>query len=975
MQIFDTKNKKIEKILVQIKESINKYQNLKLEDFKTITEEFRKQLDDGKTEDDIMIDAYAAIYCAFNKLDEKRKTEKNENRDTFNYYDCQVKTSIALNNGDLVQMLTGEGKTYALTLSAYLNAISGKGVHVITSNEYLVERDCKQNEELFAVMGLSAKYVSESMNDDEKREGYNADITYVTASTDAFDYLRDNAVINKDDRVQRGLNYAIVDELDSILIDSANTPYILSKQNEDNKKMYRLARKVVETMHKYSDYSGTNKFVQINKPLAALNLYDLEEKELDSYVVYSAIDGGINISEKGIDVINKILKQYGYNEEIIEINGEEKEILPFEKYATYINDALTVDLLMKKDVDYTVVDDEIKIIDSNLGRISKDSKFSLGIHQAIEAKEGVNITSSSLTTAAITQPNFFGMFNKVAGLSGTLIEAKEELKELYHKDIVEMAPNKELKRIDYETEVLLTKKEKDDLILKEIIDNHEKGRPILLGTESIEECEYYSNLLKSMGILHNTLHAKNNLEEEAQIIKNAGKYGNITITTAMAGRGTDIKVDEKALDAGGLCVIGTNYGNSKRVDDQLRGRAGRQGEVGSSKFIISLEDTIFTKNCKADEIEKIKNKYGKNKSKLRDFANEIQRRISSNNYISRKKLNELMNVTDGIRRKYYKERDEILNSNDIKSLYLNIIQIALRDEAYEILEGNVTLDQFVQKYGTSFNISTYIEELNGNLNKKDIDKMIVAMQKELKDFTDENLLESDDELRKVILAISDENYNAFLNEDLNRKTEASLDTFSGNEYGFSYERISLENWDSYTKRIKEEISEDFYRKYDKELKKDNISNEEKANEEPVKENQTNEDYKSNDNKKYININQNLTKKEILLLVSRAIRTQNMNLVPKVYKIISETTELKEEEKAFLFGKLNINIVEIDNKYNFIIDDLKHNVSTLSELEELKNEIQTIYLYLDVEKQNTLDIYLKEIQNKLSSSTIKSNYNK
>ncbi len=967
MQLFDSKNKRLEKIFVQIEESISKYKNLNLDDFKNVTENFKKELASGKTEDDIMIDAYSAIYCAFNKLDEKRKKEKNDSSEAFNYYDCQVKTSIALNNGDLVQMLTGEGKTYALTLSAYLNAISGKGVHIITSNEYLVERDCKQNEELFATMGLSAKYVSENMNSEEKREGYNADITYVTASTDAFDYLKDNAVMNKEDRVQRGLNYAIVDELDSILIDSANTPYILSKQNEDNKKMYKLARKVVETMHKYSDYSGTNKFTQVDKPLSSLNIYDLEETKLDNYVVYSKIDGDIIISDEGVKVINDILEQFGYTKEIIEIDGETKEILPFEKYATYINDALTVDLLMKRDIDYTVIDNKIKIIDSNLGRISKDSKFSLGIHQAIEAKEGVNITSSSLTTAVITQPNFFGMFNKVAGLSGTLIDAKDELKELYHKDIIEMAPNKELKRVDYDTEVLLNKKDKDKLILSEILDNHKKGRPVLLGTESIEECEYYSKLLSDEGITHNTLHAKNSLEEEAQIIKNAGKYGMITITTAMAGRGTDIKVDEKALDAGGLCVIGTNYGNSKRVDDQLRGRAGRQGEVGSSKFIISLEDSIFTKNCKADEIEKIKNKYGDNKSKLREFANAVQRKVASNDYSSRKKLNELMNVTDGIRRKYYKERDEILNSNDIKNLYLNIIQIALKEEIYGLLEGTISLKQVAQKYENSFDISSYLNELSNNLNKKSIDKMIISMQKELKEFIDNGIVESNDELKKNILAISDENYHKFLNEDLNRKVEASLRTFAGNEYSFSYEKISLESWNDYTKLIKEKILEDFYTKYNKKLIKDNNTKDSTVKEEV--------DSQNKDNKKYINMNQRLTKKDILLLVAKAIRTKNDDLIYKVYKIIYETTVLEKSEKEFLFNKLNINMLEIDNKYNNIIEALKHNVSTESELEKLKNEIKTIYPYLNIEKKNTLDIYLKEVQDKLPSSSIKYNYNK
>lgn len=961
MQLFDSKNKKLDKILVQIKESIKKYQDLKLSDFKGITEDFRKQLESGKTEEDIMVDAYAAMYCAFNKLDEKRKQEKNDNNKPFNYYDCQVKTSIALNNGDLVQMLTGEGKTYALTLSAYLNAISGKGVHVITSNEYLVERDCKQNEELFEIMGLSAKYVSENMSPEEKREGYNADITYVTASTDAFDYLKDNAVTNKEDRVQRGLNYAIVDELDSILIDSANTPYILSNQNEDSKKMYKLARKVIETMHKYSSFSGTDKFIQIEKPLSSLNKYDLQGLELDSYVVYSKIDRNISISSEGIDVINSIFEKFGYTNEEKEINGEKIEIMPFEKYATYIYDALNVDLLMKKDVDYTISDGKVKIIDNNLGRISKDSKFSQGIHQAIEAKEGVKITSSSITTASITQPNFFGMFNKVAGLSGTLIDAKEELRELYHKDIIEMAPNKELKRIDYDTEVLITRKEKDEVVLKEIIENHKKGRPILLGTESIEECEYYSNLLSNHGITHNTLHAKNTLEEEAIIVSEAGKFGMITITTAMAGRGTDIKVDRESLEAGGLCVIGTNYGNSKRVDDQFRGRAGRQGEVGSSKFIISLDDNIFTKNCKADEIDKIKEKYGNNKDKLREYANDVQRKISANEYGNRKQLNELMNVADGIRRKYYKERDEILENSDIKSLYLNIIQIAIKEEAEELLNGNITLELFASKYEDIFDISNYINELKENINKKTINKMIISIQKELQNFVI-NKIEEKENLRETILTISDEKYNLFLNEELERKREASLSTYAGETFGLSYEKLSLDKWNEYTKIIKAEILEDFYIKY-KDKMKHNTNQENDIKKDTSQKEET------------INTNKQLSKKEILILVAKAVRTENSDLIALAYQTISENSNLEAIEKNYLVSKLNINLKEIESKYESIIEIIKHNTNTTIELKQIKKEIQIIYPYLNSEKKQILDIYLKELEEKISLEQSEYNYNK
>lgn len=962
MALFDSKKSKLNKKLEEIKNKIPKYENLDLSEFKEITQKFREELENGKSEEDILVDAYALIYCAFNKLDQKRIIENNENRDAFNYYDCQLKTSIALNDGDLVQMLTGEGKTYALTPAAYLNAISGKGVYVITANEYLVERDCNENKELFDVLGLTAKHVSDAMSDEEKKEGYDADITYVTASTAAFDYLRDNKVEKIEDKIQRGFNYAIVDELDSILIDDANTPFIISESQTESKKNYKVARKIVEDIKKYAKDKGTSGIVKLLEPLKNVDKYDLASLGLDNYFIYSEADNETFISEEGIKAIDNILDNLGYKPITITVDNETKEIHPYEQLATYINDAFKVEFLMKKDVDYTVVDGKIKLIDQNLGRISENSKYSNGIHQALEAKEGLEISTNQISTAFINQPNFFGMFKKISGLSGTLLDSKKELKDVYGKDIIEMEPNKELKRIDYETEVTATKKEKSELIIDEIIKNHKQGRPILVGTDSIEECEYYSKLLQDLNINHNTLHAKNTLEEEAEIIRNAGKYGSITITTAMAGRGTDIKLDDKAKEAGGLCVIGTSYSNSKRVDDQLRGRAGRQGEKGSSKFIISLEDKIFKNNCNEKIIEKIKKMCTSGlKQKARDFAKYVQQKITLNEEAQRKQKNEIMSIDDEIRRNYYRERDEVLKSKDIKKLFQDIIQIGIKNKTQMLLDGNLTIEDFKNQYQESILSPEVSYLLDQGLNKNNIRKITVIMQQNIKEIMQIYDQIPDNEIRKLILDLGDKYYTEFINSDLDRKLEASLSQYSGEKYDLIYTNTSFNIWNDKMRSMQNELLDNtcnLYKKNNKKESQDNYQKEENKTDNEISKLEENSN-------RTVKINYNtLTKKEILLFVAKAITSKKEEDIILTHSILINNKILDDKTKTNFLNKLPVITKDYSKEFTELLNKLKYSVYTKEDLIQIKNEFNYIADKLTEEQKKQINIIISELEEKL-----------
>lgn len=973
MALFDSKKNKLNKKLKEIKEAISKYQDLELSDFKNITQKLKSELENGKNEEEILVDAYALIYCAFNKLDKKRVEERKENREAFNYYDCQMKTSIALNDGDLVQMLTGEGKTYALTPAAYLNAISGKGVYVITANEYLVERDCNENKELFEILGLKAKYVSDAMTDEEKKDAYNADITYVTASTAAFDYLRDNKVKRIEDKIQRGFNYAIVDELDSILIDDANTPFIISETKKESKKNYKVARKIVEDIKKYSKNIGENGIIKLSKPLKNVDSYDLASLGLDSYVIYSESDNEIFITEEGVKAIDNILDNLGYKPVTITVDGETKQIYPYEQLATYIHDAFCVEFLMKKDIDYTVVDGKIKLIDQNLGRISENSKYSNGIHQALEAKEGLEISTNQISTAFINQPNFFSMFKKVSGLSGTLLDSKKELKEIYGKDIIEMEPNKELRRIDYETEVTATKQEKSKLIIEEILENHKLGRPILVGTGSIEECEYYSKILNGLNIEHRTLHAKNNLEEEAEIIKQAGKYGAITITTAMAGRGTDIKLDSKAKEAGGLYVIGTNYSNSKRVDDQLRGRAGRQGEEGSSKFIISLEDKIFQNNCSQKVIQKFQKVCNLGlKQKARDFVKYIQQKVTLNEEAQRKQKNEMMSIDDEIRRNYYRQRDEVLKSKDVKKLFQDIIQIGIKNKIQMLYNGEITIENFKNEYKNSILSDEVVNLLNEELNKTSIKKITIIMQQNIAEIMSVYDERTDDEIRELILDLGDKYYTDFINSDLDRKLEASLSQYSGEKYDLIYTNTSFNMWNNNMKSMQNELLDKTCNIY-KENKDKKVLDTHK-NEDTKQDNQNVVLRTEEINNSEVKINYDtLTRKEIFLFISKAINSHKEEDILLARSILINNKILSDKAKKHFLNKLPARDKDFSNEYNELLNKLKYNVFTSDDLINVKNEFNHIADKLTEEQKKQFNIYIEELEGKIELEADKKAY--
>ncbi len=631
-KIFGTSNQRELRKLYPLVDRINylepSLKNLSDEELSNKTKEFKEQLERGKTIDDILPEAYAVVReASFRKLGQR-------------HYDVQLIGGIVLHQGKIAEMKTGEGKTLTATLPLYLNALLGKGAHLVTVNDYLAKRDAQWMGQVYNYLGLSVGVLHNALNDNHRQDVYKADIVYATNNELGFDYLRDNMKFRLSDYVQRELNYAIVDEVDSILIDEARTPLIISGSSDESSQLYVQSDKAVLTLSS-SDY-------------------EVDEKQRN-----------VQLNESGNDKIEKFFS--------ID-NLYDLENL---KLLHHINQALKAHTLFKKDVQYVVKDDQILIVDEFTGRILQGRRYSDGLHQAIEAKEHVKIERESQTLASITLQNYFRLYNKLGGMTGTAATEAEEFHRIYKLDVVSIPTNKPMIRDDKADLIFLSKNGKYNAIVEDVKERHKKGQPVLIGTVAVETSELLSLVLRSAGIPHEVLNAKNHARE-AEIVANAGEPGRVTIATNMAGRGTDIKLTPESVQAGGLYILGTERHESRRIDNQLRGRSGRQGDPGESRFYISLEDELI-RIFAGDTIKKNMERVGMTEEETIESSfvsrtiEKSQEKVEKYNFEIRKNLleyddvhNQQRTVIYGIRKKALEHEDN--TSNLIKDMISSMVQ-------------------------------------------------------------------------------------------------------------------------------------------------------------------------------------------------------------------------------------------------------------------------------------------------------------
>ena len=674
-------------------------QKLSDEELKAKTDEFKKRLENGETLDDILVEAFAVVREASSRVLGLK------------HYREQLIGGVVLHQGRISEMKTGEGKTLVATLPAYLNALTGEGVHVITVNDYLASRDSEQMGQLYGFLGLSTGVIVHGLTNDQRREAYGCDITYGTNNEFGFDYLRDNMVIYAEERVQRTLNFCIVDEVDSILIDEARTPLIISGAGDKSTDFYKVADYFVKGLKEEEDYT-------IDEEAKAVML----------------TDEGIKKAEKSFNVENYA-------------DGENMSL------QHYVTQALRANYSMRKDKDYMVKEGEVIIVDEFTGRLMEGRRYSDGLHQAIEAKEGVKIARESKTLATITFQNFFRMYKKLSGMTGTAQTEEGEFREIYGLDVIVIPTHKPIARIDYPDLIYKNEKGKLDAIVDDIVETNKKGQPVLVGTVSIEKSEALSKLLKKKGVKHQVLNAKYH-EQEAEIISHAGEKGMVTIATNMAGRGTDIKLGEGVNEVGGLKIIGTSRHESRRIDNQLRGRSGRQGDPGASRFYISLDDDLMRifgseriqgiVDKGLDDNEALENKF------LTKQIENAQKKVEGNNFNIRKTLLGYDDVMNTQREVIYSQRSEVLEGKDLKDTILGMTK--------EVIKNAVTM----HLRNAEESIEKEVKKLVAYLDDICVPETMVDI-KELSDLSDEDIT---DKLTKIALDIYEKKEEEFTSEKM-----------------------------------------------------------------------------------------------------------------------------------------------------------------------------------------------------------------
>ena len=630
------------------------------EELRAKTDEFKKRLSEGETLDDLLVEAYAVVREAATRVLGMR------------HYRVQLIGGVILHQGRIAEMKTGEGKTLVSTLPAYLNALEGKGVHIVTVNDYLANRDAEWMGEVHRFLGLSVGVILNSMNPDERRAAYQCDITYATNNELGFDYLRDNMAVYEKQLVQRELNYAIIDEVDSVLIDEARTPLIISGQSGKSTALYNTCDYLAKRMTKGERKGEINKMtVMMGEEIEETGDFIVNEKE--KHVV---------LTEQGV---KKVEEYFHLN------NLADADNLEIQHVMTL---ALRANYLMFRDKNYVVKDGEVLVIDEFTGRIMPGRRYSDGLHQAIEAKEGVEVKRESRTLATITLQNFFNKYNKTAGMTGTALTEEEEFREIYGLDVIEIPPNKKVIRVDHDDLVFGTHREKINAIVEEIIETHQTGQPVLVGTITIEGSEEISNRLRKEGIPHTVLNAKFH-EKEAEIVAHAGERGAVTIATNMAGRGTDIKLGDGVAELGGLKIIGTERHESRRIDNQLRGRAGRQGDPGDTRFFISLEDDLM-RLFGSDKMMKVFNALSHEDGMaiehkmLSNAVEKAQKKIESNNFAIRKNLLEYDQVNNEQRELIYEERRRVLKGESMHDEIVRMIGDVVKAEINDVIDEGQT---------------------------------------------------------------------------------------------------------------------------------------------------------------------------------------------------------------------------------------------------------------------------------------------
>ena len=677
--------KRFETIADKVMELDEEYSKLSDTKLQNKTDEFRERLQQGETLEDILVEAFAtAREAAYRVIGEK-------------HFYVQILGGLAIHYGNISEMKTGEGKTLTCVLPAYLNALTGEGVHVITVNEYLASRDAEWMGEIYRFLGLTVGVNTRELTAKEKQEAYACDIMYSTNNEIGFDYLRDNMVVRKEDRVQRKLNFAIIDEVDSVLIDEARTPLIISGGQMNSANLYIDADTFAKSLEKETDY-----------------IYDEKNKS-------------VSLTESGSDKAEKMFQI----DNLYDINNA--------TLVHYINQALRANYSMKKDVDYVVQDDEIVIVDPFTGRLMKGRAYSDGLHQAIEAKEGVTINEETKTLATITFQNLFRMYKKLSGMTGTAKTEEEEFRNIYNMYVIEIPTNKPVIRIDAPDLVYATKEAKYKAIIAFVKERYEKGQPVLIGTIAIETSELISKLLKQARIPHEILNAKNHARE-AEIISKIGQQKSVTIATNMAGRGTDIKLSDEIRELGGLCVVGTERHESRRIDNQLRGRSGRQGDPGYTQFFVSMKDDLMVR-FGSDRIAEMMKTMGLGDQAIQSktFTKSIgtaQKRVEGNNFDIRKQLLQYDDVMNNQREIMYEKRNKILDSDSIHEMVLSSFRHHIEDvvNSHIAPEGYLTEDDFRE-------ITDFVNE---NLLTKDINKSSI------------NKLTNDEVIDKLVKLVTDE---------------------------------------------------------------------------------------------------------------------------------------------------------------------------------------------------------------------------
>ncbi|WP_291648647.1 preprotein translocase subunit SecA [Clostridium sp.] len=708
--------KKLQKIADKIEALDQTMQSLSDDELKTKTEEFKKRLENGETLDDILPEAFAVCReAAWRVLGMK-------------HYRVQLIGAMVLHQGRIAEMKTGEGKTLVATLPVYLNALTGEGVHLVTVNDYLATRDIEWMGKLYNFLGLSTGCIVHGLTSEQRREAYAADITYGTNNEFGFDYLRDNMVIYKEEKVQRKLNFAVVDEVDSILIDEARTPLIISGAGEKSTKFYNVADNFVKQLLAETDYT-------------------IDEKA-----------NSVMLTDSGVE---KAERAFGID------NYADADHLELQHYITQ---ALKANYGMKIDKDYMVKDGQVIIVDEFTGRLMEGRRYSDGLHQAIEAKEGVKIERESKTLATITFQNYFRMYNKLSGMTGTALTEENEFREIYALDVIVVPTNRPIARIDKSDLIYKNTKGKYNAIIEEIIESNKKGQPVLVGTVSIEKSEYLSSLLKKRGIKHKVLNAKYH-EQEAEIISHAGELGSVTIATNMAGRGTDIKLGEGVKEAGGLKIIGTERHESRRIDNQLRGRSGRQGDSGESVFYISLEDDLM-RIFGSEKIQGLMEKLGLEEDEAIDHKmvskaiENAQKKVEGNNFDIRKNLIGYDDVMNMQREVIYKQRSEVLEGKDLREQINGMVNEIVSDAVKTHLDGvNENFEEEIGKliqylediclpHGV-VKVEDLVELSNDEIISKLLDILIKVYHEKEEEFGEEHFREVE---RVILLRVVDQKW-------------------------------------------------------------------------------------------------------------------------------------------------------------------------------------------------------------------------